>query len=42
MAGQSVGLIQDVLPMAEIIRRLVDDAEAELERVGESFDRVTR
>jgi enoyl-[acyl-carrier protein] reductase II len=40
MAGQSVGLIQDVLPMAEVIRQLVDDADAELERVAGVFERV--
>ncbi len=33
MAGQSVGLIDAVRPMREIMRRLVDDAEAELQRV---------
>ncbi|MHB1000691.1 MAG: NAD(P)H-dependent flavin oxidoreductase [Armatimonadota bacterium] len=33
MAGQSVGLVEEVLPMREIIRRLVDDAEAELIRM---------
>jgi len=34
MAGQSVGLIHDILPMAELISRLVNEAEAELRRVA--------
>jgi enoyl-[acyl-carrier protein] reductase II len=33
MAGQSVGLVHEVLPMREIIRRLVDDAEIALEEM---------
>ena len=37
MAGQSVGLIDDILPMREIIRRLVADAEEEFERVNDRF-----
>jgi nitronate monooxygenase/enoyl-[acyl-carrier protein] reductase II len=32
-AGQSVGLIHEVLPAAEIVRRVVAEAEAALERV---------
>ena len=32
-AGQSVGLIDEVLPAAEIVRRVVAEAEAALERV---------
>jgi enoyl-[acyl-carrier protein] reductase II len=32
-AGQSVGLIGEVLPAAEIVRRVVEEAEAALERV---------
>jgi len=32
-AGQSAGLIHEVLPAAEIVRRVVEDAEAALERV---------
>ena len=35
MAGQSVGLINCVRPMREIISTLVNDAEAELQRVSE-------
>ncbi|OPZ85832.1 MAG: Nitronate monooxygenase [bacterium ADurb.Bin429] len=37
MAGQSVGLVHDVQPIADIIRELVDDAEAELERARGMF-----
>ena len=37
MAGQSVGLVNEVLPVREIIRRLVDDAETELERMKTLF-----
>jgi enoyl-[acyl-carrier protein] reductase II len=37
MAGQSVGLINCVRPMREIIETLVSDAEAELQRVKASF-----
>jgi len=37
MAGQSVGLIDRVRPMREIIAMLVNDAEAELQRVQRSF-----
>ena len=33
MAGQSVGLVTRVQPVAEIIRALVEDTEAELQRV---------
>jgi NAD(P)H-dependent flavin oxidoreductase YrpB (nitropropane dioxygenase family) len=33
MAGQSVGLVHEIKPMAEIMRELVDDAEAELQRL---------
>ena len=33
MAGQSVGLVRKIMPMAEIMRELVDDAEAELQRM---------
>jgi enoyl-[acyl-carrier protein] reductase II len=40
MAGQSVGLVTKVQPMAEIIRELVDDAEAELQRVQGTFPAV--
>lgn len=37
MAGQSVGLVDRVQPMAEIIQELVADAEAELARVRAAF-----
>ena len=30
LAGQSVGLIHDVLPAQEIVRRIIADAEAAL------------
>ncbi|MFW5775580.1 MAG: NAD(P)H-dependent flavin oxidoreductase, partial [Chitinivibrionales bacterium] len=33
MAGQSVGLMKDILPMSQIIRQLVEEAEQELEAV---------
>jgi enoyl-[acyl-carrier protein] reductase II len=33
-AGQCVGLVHDVLPAAEIVRRTVADAEAALARAG--------
>lgn len=33
-SGQSVGLVNDVLPAAEIVRRTVSDAEAILARLG--------
>ncbi len=34
MAGQSVGLIDDILPMREAVEKLVADARAELGRVA--------
>jgi enoyl-[acyl-carrier protein] reductase II len=34
MAGQSVGLIDDILPMREVVQKLVSDARAELDRVA--------
>jgi enoyl-[acyl-carrier protein] reductase II len=34
MAGQSVGLVRDIKPMAAIIRDLVDEAESELQRTA--------
>jgi enoyl-[acyl-carrier protein] reductase II len=37
MAGQSVGLIHDIKPMADIMRELVEDAEAELQRLQARF-----
>lgn len=33
MAGQSVGLVEDIKPMAQMIRDLATDAETELQRV---------
>jgi enoyl-[acyl-carrier protein] reductase II len=33
MAGQSVGLINDVKPMREIVQTLIADAETELEKI---------
>jgi nitronate monooxygenase/enoyl-[acyl-carrier protein] reductase II len=33
-SGQTAGLIHEILPVAEIVRRLVDDAEAALQRVA--------
>ena len=32
MAGQSVGLVKDIKPAADIVRELVSDAEAALTR----------
>ena len=37
MAGQSVGLIREVLPMREIIGNLVREAEEELIRIKEGL-----
>ncbi len=34
MAGQSVGLINDILPMKKIIETLVEEAETELEKIA--------
>ena len=39
MAGQSVGLISDILPMREIVQRLVREAEEELQRIRERVNR---
>jgi hypothetical protein len=33
-AGQSVGLVRDVAPAAELVRRIADEAEATLERLA--------
>jgi enoyl-[acyl-carrier protein] reductase II len=38
-AGQSAGLIRDVLPVRDIVARLVSEAEAVLERLGRSSRR---
>lgn len=37
MAGQSVGLVKDILPVQEIIDRIMDDIKDELERIRELF-----
>jgi enoyl-[acyl-carrier protein] reductase II len=37
MAGQSVGLIREVLPMRDIIETLVREAEEELIRIKEEL-----
>lgn len=34
--GQGVGLVHEVLPAAEIVRRTVDEAEEALARLGRS------
>jgi enoyl-[acyl-carrier protein] reductase II len=39
MAGQSVGLVDRVQPLNEIISEMVDDAEAELQRLYGIFNR---
>jgi enoyl-[acyl-carrier protein] reductase II len=39
MAGQSVGLVNEVKPMKEIMRTLIEDAKVELIRVNESFSK---
>jgi len=39
MAGQSVGLVNEVKPMKEIMKTLINDAEEELKLVKESFSR---
>lgn len=39
MAGQSVGLVEKVMPLKEIIDEMVRDAEAELQRLKTLFDR---
>ncbi|MDW8316147.1 MAG: nitronate monooxygenase [Rhodovarius sp.] len=38
-AGQCVGLIREVLPAGEVIRRMVEEAEAGLARLGHAFGR---
>lgn len=38
MAGQSVGLVEKVMPLREIIEEMVRDAEAELQRLKTLFD----
>ncbi len=39
MAGQSVGLVEKIMPLQEIIEEMVRDAEAELQRLKTIFDR---
>ncbi len=39
MAGQSVGLINEIKPIREIIEGLMQDAEGELQRLATLFDR---
>ena len=38
MAGQSVGLVDKVQPMAELMQELVRETEAELHRVKQSME----
>ncbi len=40
MAGQSVGLVEKVMPLREIIDEMVRDAEAELQRLKAIFDQA--
>jgi len=42
MAGQSVGLVNDVKPMKEIIQTLLSDADAELIRVNKEFSKFCK
>ena len=37
MAGQSVGLVEAVMPMKDIITELVADAEGEMQRINAIF-----
>ena len=39
MAGQSVGLVEKIMPLEEIIAEMVRDAEAEFQRLKAVFDR---
>ncbi len=39
MAGQSVGLVDEIKPIKEIIDEMVNDAEAELQRLNRIFNR---
>jgi enoyl-[acyl-carrier protein] reductase II len=38
MAGQSVGLVEEIKPLKSIIDEMVDDAESELQRLKPMFD----
>jgi enoyl-[acyl-carrier protein] reductase II len=37
MAGQSVGLVKDILPVQKIIDRISDEMQDELERIKKQF-----
>jgi enoyl-[acyl-carrier protein] reductase II len=37
MAGQSVGLMKDVLPMKDVVRSIAEEAEAELQKIKSIF-----
>ena len=37
MAGQSVGLVKEIMPMKGIIQELVTDAEEEMQRIKKTF-----
>jgi hypothetical protein len=37
MAGQSVGLVDKIMPVADILKELVRDTEAELRRVRDAL-----
>jgi enoyl-[acyl-carrier protein] reductase II len=39
MAGQSVGLVDRIQPLNEIIREMVNDAETELQKLNRIFNR---
>ncbi len=39
MAGQSVGLVDKIQPLKEIINEIVNDAESELQRLNTIFNR---
>jgi enoyl-[acyl-carrier protein] reductase II len=41
MAGQSVGLVNKIQPLVEIIEEMIADAEAELERLKRILDEAT-
>jgi enoyl-[acyl-carrier protein] reductase II len=38
MAGQSVGLVDQIKPLKNIIDEMVDDAESELRKLKKIFD----
>ncbi len=40
MAGQSVGLINEIKPIKEIVENLINDAEKELQRLSSLFDNL--